>query len=102
MFTNSLRSELLSQGTQVLGAHLGYTDTPMTANVTAPKGDPSDVVAAIYDGLEAGAHDDDHALQGCAPVYGFMPTTFPPRSCVLISGAFDSPVFVTPPYSLIA
>lgn len=55
--TNSLRIELLPQGTQVLGAHLGYTDTPMTANVTAPKGDPAEVVAAIYDGLEAGAHE---------------------------------------------
>lgn len=55
--TNSLRLELQSQGTQVVGAHLGYTDTPMTVDVTAPKGDPADVVAAIYDGLEAGEHE---------------------------------------------
>jgi len=55
--TNSLRLELRGQGTHVLGAHLGYTDTPMTATVTAPKGDPADVVAAIYDGLEAGDHE---------------------------------------------
>lgn len=55
--TNSLRLELQGQGTQVVGAHLGYTDTPMTVNVTAPKGDPADVVAAIYDGLESGAHE---------------------------------------------
>jgi thiazole synthase ThiGH ThiG subunit len=29
----------------------------MTANVTAPKADPVDIVAAIYDGLEAGEHE---------------------------------------------
>ena len=55
--TNSLRVELQGQGTQVVGAHLGYTDTPMTVDVTAPKGDPADVVAAIYDGVESGAHE---------------------------------------------
>jgi len=64
--TNSLRLALLEQGTQVVGAHLGYTDTPMTANVTAPKADPVDIVAAIYDGLEAGEHEvlaDDTSRQ---------------------------------------
>lgn len=55
--SNSLRLALLAQGTQVLGAHLGYTDTPMTANLTGPKADPSSIVAAIYDGLEAGDHE---------------------------------------------
>lgn len=52
--TNSLRLELAPQGTQVVGLHLGYTDTPMTVGVTAPKNDPADVVRAAYDGLEAG------------------------------------------------
>jgi NAD(P)-dependent dehydrogenase (short-subunit alcohol dehydrogenase family) len=51
--TNSLRLELAGQGTQVLGAHLGYTDTPMTAGLDVAKEDPRDIVAAIYDGLEA-------------------------------------------------
>ncbi len=55
--TNALRLELLGQGTQVLGAHLGYTDTPMTAGLDVPKNDPAVIVAAIYDGLEAGAHE---------------------------------------------
>jgi len=53
--TNTLRVELRGQGTLVQGLHLGYTDTDMTANVTAPKGDPADVVAASLDGLESGA-----------------------------------------------
>jgi NAD(P)-dependent dehydrogenase (short-subunit alcohol dehydrogenase family) len=52
--TNSFRIELAGQGTQVVGLHLGYTDTPMIADVTDPKGDPADVVRAAYDGLEAG------------------------------------------------
>ncbi len=55
--TNSLRLALAGQGTQVVGAHLGYADTPMTKDVTAPKEDPADIVAAIYDGLEAGEHE---------------------------------------------
>ena len=53
--SNTLRVELRDQGTLVQGLHLGYTDTDMTADVTAPKGDPRDVVAASLDGLEAGA-----------------------------------------------
>jgi NAD(P)-dependent dehydrogenase (short-subunit alcohol dehydrogenase family) len=52
--TNSFRLELFGQGTHVLGLHLGYTDTPMTKDVTDPKGDPADVVRAAFDGLEAG------------------------------------------------
>jgi NAD(P)-dependent dehydrogenase (short-subunit alcohol dehydrogenase family) len=55
--TNSLRIELAAQGTQVVGAHLGYTDTPMIARLDVPKEDPRDIVAAIYDGLEAGEHE---------------------------------------------
>jgi NAD(P)-dependent dehydrogenase (short-subunit alcohol dehydrogenase family) len=52
--TNTLRIELAGQGTQVVGAHLGYTDTPLTAGLDVDKADPRDIVAAIYDGLEAG------------------------------------------------
>jgi NAD(P)-dependent dehydrogenase (short-subunit alcohol dehydrogenase family) len=55
--TNSLRLDLAGQGTQVVGLHLGYTDTPMTKDVTAPKNDPADIVRAAYDGLEAGEYE---------------------------------------------
>ena len=55
--TNTLRLELAAQHTQVLGAHLGYADTPMTARLDVDKADPRDIVAAIYDGLEAGHHE---------------------------------------------
>ncbi|MEW1835977.1 SDR family oxidoreductase [Microbacterium sp. NPDC079995] len=71
--SNALRLELLEQGTHLVGAHLGYTDTPFIAGLDVPKNDPGDVVAAIYDGLENGEYEvlaDDtsrqikHALSG--------------------------------------
>lgn len=53
--TNSLRLELAPAGTQVVGVHLGYTDTPMTSAVSEPMNDPADVVRDTYDGVEQGA-----------------------------------------------
>jgi NAD(P)-dependent dehydrogenase (short-subunit alcohol dehydrogenase family) len=55
--TNSLRVELAPQGTQVVGAHLGYTDTGMTADLDVDKADPADIVARIWDAVEAGEHE---------------------------------------------
>ncbi|WIB76826.1 SDR family oxidoreductase [Curtobacterium sp. MCPF17_002] len=55
--TNSLRLELAPQGTQVVGAHLGYTDTGMTADLDVEKADPAVIVAAIWDAVEAGEHE---------------------------------------------
>ena len=57
--TNALRLELAAQATQVVGAHLGFTDTPMIAQLDVPKADPAHVVANILHALEAG---DDEAL----------------------------------------
>ncbi|HEX7134854.1 MAG TPA: SDR family oxidoreductase [Iamia sp.] len=55
--TNTQRLQLADQGTLVSALHLGYTDTPMTAEVDAPKNDPADVVAQAYDGLAGGAFE---------------------------------------------
>ncbi|WP_461963285.1 SDR family NAD(P)-dependent oxidoreductase [Curtobacterium sp. 24E2] len=55
--TNSLRLELTPQGTQVVGAHLGYTDTGMTAGLDVEKSDPADIVRLIWDAVEAGEHE---------------------------------------------
>lgn len=55
--TNSLRLELAPQGTQVVGAHLGYTDTGMTADLDVEKADPAVIVGAIWDAVEAGEHE---------------------------------------------
>ncbi|AYG03903.1 SDR family oxidoreductase [Gryllotalpicola protaetiae] len=52
--TNSLRLELAAQNTQVVGAHLSFTDTPMTADLTVPKATAADIVRAIYDGVQNG------------------------------------------------
>ena len=55
--TNSLRLELAPQGTQVVGVHLGYADTDLTAAVTAPKLDPRDVARLVVDGIEDGSSE---------------------------------------------
>ena len=55
--TNSLRLELAGQGTQVVGVHLGYTDTPMIAGLDVHKEDPADIVREVFNGLETGAHE---------------------------------------------
>jgi NAD(P)-dependent dehydrogenase (short-subunit alcohol dehydrogenase family) len=55
--TNSLRQELLAQHTQVVGLHVGYMDTDMTAGIEAPKSDPYAVAIQTLDGIEAGAHE---------------------------------------------
>lgn len=51
--TNSLRKEMT--GTLVIGVHLGYTDTPMIADLDVPKNDPADVARQIVDGIENGS-----------------------------------------------
>jgi NAD(P)-dependent dehydrogenase (short-subunit alcohol dehydrogenase family) len=55
--TNSLRLELAPRGTQVLGAHLGYTDTPLIDHLDTEKNSPRDVVAAIWDAVVAGERE---------------------------------------------
>ncbi|WP_046494100.1 SDR family oxidoreductase [Streptomyces odonnellii] len=58
MATNAFRLELEPEGVQVLGAYLGATDTPMQADADrSGMNKPADVVAAIYDALEAGEHE---------------------------------------------
>ncbi|MFF1418540.1 SDR family oxidoreductase [Streptomyces sp. NPDC058280] len=52
--TNSLRLELAPQGTQVLGVHLGYTDTDMVRGLDVPKNDPRAVVRDVLAALENG------------------------------------------------
>jgi NAD(P)-dependent dehydrogenase (short-subunit alcohol dehydrogenase family) len=65
--TNALRLELAEQKTQVLGAHLGYADTPLIAHLTdVAKGDPGVIVGRILDALEDGQDEaiaDDVSAQ---------------------------------------
>lgn len=55
--TNGLRNELREQKTQVVGVHVGYIDTDMTAAIDAPKSKPEDVVYRTLDALEAGQEE---------------------------------------------
>ncbi|NKF23050.1 SDR family oxidoreductase [Solimonas marina] len=53
-FTNGIRSELASQNTQVLGLHMGFVDTDMTAGIDVPKVSPADVATQVVESLEDG------------------------------------------------
>ncbi|WP_226361660.1 SDR family oxidoreductase [Pseudonocardia sp. ICBG1142] len=53
-FTNGARAELRSQGTQVVGVHLGFMDTDMVADLDVAKIAAPEVARAILDGVAAG------------------------------------------------
>jgi NAD(P)-dependent dehydrogenase (short-subunit alcohol dehydrogenase family) len=71
--TNALRLELADQKTQVVGAHLGYTDTPFIAHLDVPKSDPAVIVSHIFDALEAG-EDEAIADDTSAQVKSILPS----------------------------
>jgi NAD(P)-dependent dehydrogenase (short-subunit alcohol dehydrogenase family) len=52
--TDSMRLELGARGVQVVGVHVGYVDTDMTAGIDAAKSSPADVVQQVLDGVEKG------------------------------------------------
>lgn len=52
--TNSLRIEMASTETQVLGVHVSYIDTDMTAGVVAAKNRPEHVADIVLSALENG------------------------------------------------
>ena len=53
-FTNSARVELKRQGTHVVGVHVGFVDTDLTAALDVDKIAPPAVAAAALDAVEAG------------------------------------------------
>jgi len=52
-FTNSARVELKRQGTHVVGVHVGFVDTDLTAALDLDKIAPAAVAAAALDAVEA-------------------------------------------------
>src|SRR6185437_4065792 len=52
-YTNAARVELKHQGTHVVGVHVGFVDTDLTAGLDADKIAPAAVAAAALDALEA-------------------------------------------------
>jgi NAD(P)-dependent dehydrogenase (short-subunit alcohol dehydrogenase family) len=53
-FSNSARIELGRQGTQVVGVHVGYVDTDLTAGLDVEKIEPAAVAGSALDAVEAG------------------------------------------------
>jgi NAD(P)-dependent dehydrogenase (short-subunit alcohol dehydrogenase family) len=53
-FTNSARVELDRQGTEVVGVHVGFVDTDLTARLNVEKIAPQAVAASALDALEQG------------------------------------------------
>ena len=53
-FSNSARIELGRQGTRVVGVHVGYVDTDLTAGLDVEKIEPAAVATAALDAVEAG------------------------------------------------
>jgi len=78
--TNSLRQNLLGQGTLVTAVHVGYIDTDMAASVTAPKISPDAVAAQTLDAVEAGEPEvlaDDVTRQVRAALSGPLHQLYP-------------------------
>jgi NAD(P)-dependent dehydrogenase (short-subunit alcohol dehydrogenase family) len=81
--TNAVRQELSARNIRVSGLHVGYIDTDMTRDVTAPKSKPEDVARAAIDGIAAGDYEilvDDVSRQvqaglagGVAALYASLP-----------------------------
>jgi NAD(P)-dependent dehydrogenase (short-subunit alcohol dehydrogenase family) len=77
-FTNAARVELKLQGTQVVGVHVGFVDTDLTAGMDIEKIRPETVATSALDALERGEteavvdewsrtvkanlHDDHHLI----------------------------------------
>jgi len=53
-FTNAARVELKQQGTQVVGVHVGFVDTDLTAALDVDKIAPATVATTALDAVEAG------------------------------------------------
>jgi len=56
-FTNSSRVELARQGTQVVGVHVGFVDTDLTAGLDTDKIPAATVAESALDAVEAGASE---------------------------------------------
>jgi NAD(P)-dependent dehydrogenase (short-subunit alcohol dehydrogenase family) len=78
--TNALRQQLAEQNIRVIGLHVGYMDTDMTAGLAVPKVNPADVARMAIDGVEQGAYEilaDDVARQVQAGLAGGVAALYP-------------------------
>ena len=56
-YTNAARIQLASQGTHVVGVHVGLVDTDLSAGIDRDKIPPADVATSALDALEAGERE---------------------------------------------
>lgn len=56
-FTNALRLQVRSAGTQVLALHVGFVDTELTKDLDVPKSSKESVVKTVFGALEAGSEE---------------------------------------------
>ena len=78
--TNALRMQLSEQNIRVAGLHVGYTDTEMTASVTAVKSDPAEIAKIAIDDIEADLYEivaDDLSRKVQASLASGVPALYP-------------------------
>jgi NAD(P)-dependent dehydrogenase (short-subunit alcohol dehydrogenase family) len=78
--TNALRSQLAGDDIRVIGLHVGYMDTDMTASVTAPKSDPAAIARIAVDGIERDLYEivaDETSRQVQAGLAGGVAALYP-------------------------
>jgi NAD(P)-dependent dehydrogenase (short-subunit alcohol dehydrogenase family) len=79
-FTNGARVELKRQGTHVVGVHVGFVDTDLTAGLDLEKIAPATVATVALDALEAGEPEavvDDFSRQVKAGLSDDQHTLYP-------------------------
>jgi NAD(P)-dependent dehydrogenase (short-subunit alcohol dehydrogenase family) len=79
-FTNAARIELKQQGTHVVGVHVGFVDTDLTAALEVDKVEPAAVAAVALDAVEAGEPEavvDDFSRQVKAGLSDDQHTLYP-------------------------
>jgi NAD(P)-dependent dehydrogenase (short-subunit alcohol dehydrogenase family) len=87
--TNSIRLQLLDQGTIVTALHVGYMDTELTAGFDVPKADPHDVARQVLDAIAAGAFEliaDDSTRSVKSQLSEDLTTLYPQLSRATTSG----------------
>ncbi|WP_405863928.1 SDR family oxidoreductase [Streptomyces sp. NBC_00005] len=78
--TNSLRLELASRGVHVSGVHMSYVDTRMAAHADGPKMLPAELVASVFNAVEAGEYEvlaDELTTQVKAALSGPVEALYP-------------------------
>ena len=73
-YSNAARTQLATQGTEVVGVHVGYVDTDLTAGLEGDKIAPSLVAVSALDALE-GEHPRRSSTSSAAPSRPDSPTT---------------------------